>query len=354
MSFALLIPCIGPFIAVELSILIYVVIVVGMTNKRTGFYKGITGFRRGSEEFLYEAVEHSIYQWWWEFLRLSPVFWYAQHADVTPVVPKVAEVCEQAGDVREDRFNKWWRGTGSVLFEEARRPLQLRRVDEQTLGDHEFYPQGKSMLVEVPLTATSRTLVKQFKKLLAQTHGNQRVDVLEHSNAAWKLHTKRYNLVALENQFWVLIYRLLYPDIAAWRIGDRLQISPGLKLRDIDRQRYAGKTSPISRAQSTVGRFLYKAQRTVANAELASFPNFNQISAADMPFGEHHHKNFLIATRGTVSEPSAWQQWLHEEFHWRLVKRIKEKNRIAGMTAVDPKVVQRLSKFIAGESDLLS
>lgn len=325
-----------------------------MRNQRTGFYKGIAGFRRGSEELLYEAAEHSVYQWWWEFLRLSPVLWYAQHAGVTPVVPKMAEVCEQAGDVREDRFNKWWRSTGSVLFEEARRPLQLRRVDEQALGEHEFYPQGKSMLVEVPLTVTSRTLVKQFKKLLAQTHGDQRVDVLEHSNAAWKLHTKRYNLIALENQFWVLVYRLLYPDIAAWRIGDRLQISPGLMLRNIDRQRYAGKTSPISRAQSTVGRFLYKAQRTVANAELASFPNFNPIAVTEMPFGEHHHKDFLIATRGTVSEPSAWQQWLHEEFHWRLVKRIKEKNRIAGMTAVDPKVVQRLSKFIAGESDLLS
>ena len=270
------------------------------------------------------------------------------------MVPKVAEVCEQAGDVREDRFHKWWRTTGSVLFEEARRPSQLRRVDEQALGEHEFYPEGKSMLVEVPLTVTSRTLVKQFKKLLAQTHGDQRVDVLEHSNAVWKLHTKRYNLVALEHQYWVLVYRLLYPNIAAWRIGDRLQISPGLKLRDIDHRRYDGKSSPISRAQSTVGRFLYKAQRTVANAELASFPNFNPVAAVEMPFGERHHKEFLVATRGTVSEPSAWQQWLHEEFHDRLVKRIKEKNRISGMAAVNPKVITRLPKFIAGESDLLS
>jgi len=354
MSFALLIPCIGQFIAIELSKSIYLVIVVVMRNQRTGFFKGITGFRRGSEELLYEAAEHSIYQWWWDFLRLSPVFWYAQHAGVTPVVPKMAEVCEQAGDVREDRFNKWWRSTGSVLFEEARRPLQLHRVDEQSVGEHEFYPQGKSMLVEVPLTVTSRTLVKQFKKLLAQTHGNQRVDVLEHSNAVWKLHTKRYNLVALENQFWVLVYRLLYPDIAAWRIGDRLQISPGLKLRDIDRDRYPGKTSPISRAQSTVGRFLYKAQRTVANAELASFPNFKPIAVTEMPFGEHLHKDFLIATRGTVSEPSAWQQWLQEEFHWRLINRIKEKNRISGVTAINPKLIARLPKFITGESDLLS
>lgn len=304
---------------------------------------------------MYEAAEHSIYQWWWEFLRLSPVLWYAQQAGVTPVVPKVAEVCEQAGDIREDRFNRWWRTRGSVLFEEARRPLQLRRVDEQALGEHEFYPPGKSMLLEVPLTVTSRTLVKQFKKLLAQTHGDQRVDVLEHSNATWRLHTKRYNLVALENQFWVLVYRLLYPDIAAWRIGDRLQISPGLNVRGIaPTSSLIRKSSPHARMQSTVGRFLYKAQRTVANAELGSFPNNKPVTGVDMPFGPHCHTEYLVATRGTVDEPSAWQQWLHEEFHWRLVKRIKEKNRITGMTAVDPKVVARLSKFIAGESDLLS
>jgi len=326
-----------------------------MNRSRTGFYKGITGFRRANEELLYEAAEHSIYQWWWEFLRLSPVLWYAQQAGVTPVVPKVAEVCEQAGDIREDRFNRWWRTRGSVLFEEARRPLQLRRVDEQALGEHEFYPPGKSMLLEVPLTVTSRTLVKQFKKLLAQTHGDQRVDVLEHSNATWRLHTKRYNLVALENQFWVLVYRLLYPDIAAWRIGDRLQISPGLNVRGIaPTSSLIRKSSPHARMQSTVGRFLYKAQRTVANAELGSFPNNKPVTGVDMPFGPHCHTEYLVATRGTVDEPSAWQQWLHEEFHWRLVKRIKEKNRITGMTAVDPKVVARLSKFIAGESDLLS
>ena len=283
------------------------------------------------------------------------MLWYAQQAGVTPVVPKVAEVCEQAEDIREDRFNRWWRTTGSVLFEEARRPLQLRRVDEQALGEHEFYAPGKSMLLEVPLTVTSRTLVKQFKKLLAQTHGDQRVDVLEHSSATWRLHTKRYNLVALENQFWVLVYRLLYPDIAAWRIGDRLQISPGLNVRGIaPTSSLMRKSSPHARMQSTVGRFLYKAQRTVANAELGSFPNIKPVKGVDMPFGPRCHTEYLVATRGTVSEPSAWQQWLHEEFHWRLVKRIKDKNRITGMTAVDPKVVARLSKFIAGESDLLS
>lgn len=325
-----------------------------MSNQQTGFYKGIPGFRRENEELLYRAAEHSIYEWWWEFLRLSPVIWYAKQAGVTPADKEVARVCELSGDLGKDHFEKWWRSTGAALFVEARLPLKLRRVDEDALDEHVFYPPGKSMLLEVPLNVTSRTLVRDFKKLLAATHDNKRVKVTEHSNAIWRLHTKRYNLHALESQYWVLVYRLLYPNIAAWRIGDRLQISPGLKLRDLDHGHFDGKSSPISRAQSTVGRFLYKAQRTVANAERASFPNFSPISAVEMPFGKQHHAEYITAVLGSDGGRSAWQEWLHDQFHWRLVARIKEKNRIEGMTAVNPKLISRLPKFIAGESDLLA
>jgi hypothetical protein len=324
-----------------------------MKDKRTGFFKGLPGFTRESSELLYRDIEHGIYRWWWEFMRLSPVFWFALQTGAKPVVPKVAEVLEQAGDIRNDRFNRWWRDRGHHLFEEARRPLKLRRVDEQNFTDHIFYPEGKSMLVEVPLTITTRTLFKDFKKLLAVTHGDQRVDVLAHSSALWKLHTKRYNLMAIENEFWVLVYRLLYPDIAAWRIGDRLQIAPGLNLRGVEASRYLQKSTPISRMQSTVGRYLYQAQRRVTNAELGSFPNSKLTKSLEMPFGKSLHDKYIAATTDSLTESSAWRQWLYDEFHSTLVKRIKEKNRVTGSAAIDHKIIQRLPKFISGESDLL-
>lgn len=325
-----------------------------MKTQRSGFYKGLTVLRREDQWLVYERAEHSVYRWWWEFLRLSPVIWYAKQAGVTPVDFTVAQVCEQAGDVLGDRFYDWWHNTGSLLFEEARRPLKLRRVDETAFDQHEFYPEGKSMLVEVPLTVTSRTLVKQFKALLAATHGHQRIDVLAQSNAVWRLYTKRYNLTALESQFWVLVYRLLHPNISAWRIGDRLQIAPGLQVRGIVAvSPKLHKTSPHARMQSTVGRFLYKAQRTVANAERASFPNIKAVTAVEMPFGPQYHGGYIEATQDSGDTPSAWKLWLKQEFEERLVERIKLKNRIRGMAAVNPTVVQRLPKFIAGESDQL-
>ena len=266
----------------------------------------------------------------------------------------MAKVFEQAGDLGPRRFEKWWNATGTRLFVEAERPFRLRRIDDPGMEAQVLYPAGKSMLIEVPLTVTSRTLIKQFKEVLAQAHDGQRVDVLEHSTAIWRLHTKRYNLQTIENEFWVTVYKLIYPDIASWRIGDRLQISPGVNLRGIRPERYLGRSTPITRMQSTVGRYLYKGQRTVWNAELGRFPDSGPCSITDKPFGQKHHMEYLAATRGTLSEPSPWQLWLRQQYRSQLAELIKEKNHITGLTAVDPKVMMRLPRFIAGESDLLS
>lgn len=323
-----------------------------MRHDERRFYKGIPGFTRARESEVFDAAELSIYRWWWQFLRLSPVFWYAQHQGVLPTDPVLARVCAQAGNLRHGSFRRWWLEAGADLFVESKRPLQLRRIDET--GVDQLYPAGKSMLVEVPLNVTTRTLVRQFRQLLALTHGDQRVDVLAHSTAQWRLFTKRYNFKALEHQYWCLIYRLLYPGIASWRIGDRLQISPGLNVRNINTLTWQSKNNPVTRLQSTVGRYIYKAQRAVRNAEQGSFPNFNPCSTVEMPFGQALNLHFMEVTNTKGPERSPWQEWLHEEFHSELVRRIKEKNRITGIAAVNHKVMLRLPKFIAGESDLLS
>jgi hypothetical protein len=278
------------------------------------------------------------------------VFWFARQEGKLPEDLQLAKVFLQAGDLLNNDFRKWWRTTGANLFVESKRPLKLRRVNETET--QELYPAGKSMLVEVPLNVTTRTLVRQFRELLAKTHGDQRVDVLAHSTAQWKLFTKRYNQQALENQYWVLIYRLLYPNIAAWRIGDRLQLSPGVKLRNINTQRWTDKNNPVTRMQSVVGRYIYKAQRAVANGEIGSFPNFNPVERPEMPFGNKANLFYLVMTECKGETYSPWQQWLHEQFHDELVSRIRRKNGIYGINNDETKKM-RFDNFVAGVSDLM-
>jgi len=329
-----------------------------MRRSNTGFYKGLSGFSRPNQQQVYEAAEDSVYRWWWQFLRLSPVFWYAQHTGHTPTDPQLAEIYQQAGDLTKGSFMAWWQRTGRHVFEEARRPHSLRLVDVDNISHHELYPEGQSIVLEVPLNISTRTLVMQFKRELAKHHEGRSLDVLAQSTAHWQLYTKRKNLKPLESQWWVLLYRLLYPKIAVWRIGDRLQISPGLRARDIEHTRYyKGEATPRDRLQAITGRYLYKAQRTLSNAELGNrFPNSTPCSAVAMPYGKQRHSDYLAATVGTEvgNEHTAWQQWLHTEFHEDLVSRIKFKNRFTGIAAADMKFIQRFPAFVAGTSDLLA
>jgi hypothetical protein len=75
-----------------------------MTRANSRFYKGLTGFSRANERLVFDAAEHSVYRWWWEFLRLSPVFWYAQRTGLTPSNKQMAQVCEQAGNLSKPSF----------------------------------------------------------------------------------------------------------------------------------------------------------------------------------------------------------------------------------------------------------
>ena len=326
-----------------------------MKRQNTSFYKGLAGFTRATDQLIYDAAEHSVYRWWWEFMRLSPVFWYAQRTGLAPVDPNTSTMAKQAGDLSNHHFMTWWRETGSKVFAEERLPRKLRLLDVDSEPELELHPQGQSVIMEVPLSVTTRTLMKQFRALLAQQHDHKPVDVLAHSSAAWRLHTKRYNLNALENQYWVLVYKLLYPNIAVWRIGDRLQISPGLTVRDIDHSRYSkAQTNPRDKLQATVGRYLYKAQRALSNAECGNgFPNNTERTGLKMPFGKRHQADYLAATTAVKGQQSPWHQWLHEEFHEDLVYRIKNKNRLRGMIAADLNFIKRFPAFVAGTSDLI-
>ena len=318
------------------------------------FYKGIPGFTREREETLWWEAERGIYGWWWRYLRLSPVFWYARETGHAPAHPKLAKTWEEAGDLRADRFSDWWQATGAKLFVEEVRPQRARLVDEDNLAEFVFYPKGKSIVVEIPLTIRQGTINRQIREIFAEHHAGRGLDVMAHSSAKWPLHTKRYDLKTLEKEYWAKLYRLLYPNIAAWRVGDRLKLAPGLNLRDLDRWKFNHSTSPLTRMNSTIGRYLYKANWTLWQAEMGTFPNANKAEPVEHPFGAKHHQAFLDATKDTDGQMSAWQRWLYDQYHAGLVERIRKKNNLTGISAVNARTMELLPKFIAGETDLLS
>lgn len=322
------------------------------------FFKGITGFTRSNDDLLMEAAEDSVYYWWWAFMRLSPVFWYARETGLPLVEPQIAQTYAAVGTLRSPSFEGWWSQRGKYLFAEERRPAKVRLVDVDNIPEHELYK--KSVLVEIPLTIRRQTILKQFKNLLEEVHEGRRLDLAKTSTAQLRLHTKKFNLRTLENEYWAYLYRLLYPEITVWRIGDRLKIAPALKVDGIDRREAAFRngSGPFDKLNSLTGRYLYKAKFTRLHAELGSFPNYTSIEnpATSMPFGPKHHDDFMHATyegklTDAIKTPSAWQAWLHDEHAKDLKYRVLRVNHIDKEYISRPSVRERLPLYISGAID---
>ena len=258
-----------------------------MTTPRSRFYKGLTGFTASTEEEIYEIADNSIYRWWWEFMRLSPIFWYAAKTGHQPVKDSMAKAYQSAGNLRLISFTGWC----------------------------------ESML---------------------------------------KLHSKKYHSAAIENEYWVLLYRILYPKTPLWKIGDRLQINPtnrvrGLNPREVSDEYYRGR-GPIAKMQSVVGRCYYKARFARYHAEHGSFPNYTKVDEEldFKPFGAEIHPDFLAATDESTAKDSAWQKHIRRLYEEKLHDQILHKNNITGLLVTELKASGRLKQFTSGEIDSIN
>lgn len=331
-----------------------------MKYQRSRFYKGIPGFTVSSDDGLLDAAENSIYEKWWKFMRLSPVFWYAKQTGIAPTNSVIAENYEKAGNLDWPDFKTWWNRHGKYVFEEAKRPADVRLVDVDSTVNHELYQQ--SILVEIPLTITSKKIIKDLKALLREIeHEVSGSNVIKLSNASLKLKSKKFNLTTLQNESWVLIYRILYPHIPIWKIGDRLQLAPQHEVRELDQRVFSKGEGPFATLQSLTGRNLYKARFARYHMERGSFPNYTRVTDLHgvKPFGDKHHQDFLDATNESslveddLCDPvSPWQKHIQREYAQDLKHKIIHANWHNRRYVSEPKFKLQYDAFIAGKIEL--
>jgi hypothetical protein len=323
-----------------------------MNRQQRPFFKGLPSFVAPNDEMEVADARKSIYYWWWAFSRLSPVLWYANQAGAKPIDPAIAKVSEAMGDIWKGGFGFWWKTRGSKVFAETRRPAKVLPLDLMALHEHPF--DKEKLYLEVPLNIRQQTIISQFKKLLAQAHEGRALNLAAHSTAHLALHTKRYRLGTIEREYWVLLYRLLYPNIEIWRIGDRLQVAPHLKVRDTTGDEMLKRKHALN---AVTGRYYYKARFTLLNLERDSFPNYSEIkvSSRKQPFGTEQQKAFRAATEDDDANLSAWSLWLRgeylEELHFEVKSRIP--HLAYNMRRPESNARLRFPAFVEGKSDLL-
>lgn len=327
-----------------------------MNSSNRMFFKGFPGYSRS--DLVQEArdAEDTVYYWWWRFLRLSPVVWFSLSRDVLPKDEQIAQVIKDFGELKSDRFTTWWSDTGRNLFAESIRPERVALLNLAALQEHQFFED--KLYIEVPLSIRKETIIKQLKVILNEHHEGRYLDLAATSSASYALWTKRYRMRVVETEYWVMLYRLLYPKTTIWQIGDRLQIAPSLKVRGVDNKSHEYKKSnPMSRLNSLAGRFLYKARFTALNAERGIFPCSNKIELGDrhQPFGLKLQTEYRQATESKGTELSEWHQWLSDMHKTELRMKVMRANKIStdGYGVKEYKVRQRIAEFIEGKTDLI-
>jgi hypothetical protein len=303
-------------------------------------------FFRPTQDEEIEALKGSVYGYWYQFARLSPVLWFAHVMSAIPRNRSIAKVSKDFGDLWRMNFEAWAKKNARVLFPEQR---DFQRIEPYT-PRRQIKPDER--VIVVPMSIRRSTLMKQFKQFLNDEHPNNELNVLRTAHTArYKIHTKMYRDHVLDNERLVLIYRMLYPDTPIWVIADRLQLAPSNKVRFDGFHIRHNRKDDFDRLNSVGGRYLYKARRRLLNLERGSFPNASDIdvSAREQPFGRDLHPEFIRQTQLMAEKPSAWHKWLWREYHAEILHEVQLRNPRDGR-GCSPADWER---FISGKSNAI-
>lgn len=330
----------------------------------------IERFFKGGNRHVYQdpheeirEMANGVYGWWWKFLQLSPVIWFAKTRGVAPKDPEIARTVSLIGDIYDSSFAKWWEQTGRELFAEAKRPPKVKALTPELLMKKGF--QKDALYIEVPMNLTLKTIMRNLGKIVRDEHLGRQLNVLDHSNAQFKLAKKLKKFDVLERMYWVHLYRELYPEITAWQIGDRLRVSPALDVVNFNRDAWkvfiTNESSPLEKMQSLVGRDIYNARYLLLHMERGSFPKHTkfELSERHQPFGLKFQTEYRQATESTKDKKSEWHQWLEDRYGSELFRLLKEKHHFKSLTGFDAlerekklehmKKYDRFKRYVRGE-----
>lgn len=317
-----------------------------MLNKKL-FLKGLSLAREHSSA---TEAKSSIYHWWYRYLHLSPVLWYANETGIKPRNTDIAKVLKNGGDFLNKNFHSWWGGNCERLFAEPLGRKELIGLRVKDLATHTY--DKNSLYVEVPLSIPIDRVMKDFHSILMQHHKGRKLNLAATSQAVWPLHTMRYRLEVIERGYWTLVYKLLFPNLSIWRIGDRLQYAPHLKVRDTE---WASNERRFNSLNSLAGRYLYKGRYTLENAEQGIFPRLKKPDAicSDFPFGKKYHADFLKLTSTDEDEKSPWITSLENSLTDELMRIVYKRNLRYISAKPSSNTTEKFLAFYRGETDQL-
>lgn len=323
-----------------------------MNSKISTKYMGLKESSFESKKQLFEQADDSIYHWWWKFLRLSPVLWYSSHKKATIQDPVLNKVYAHTGGLPSHSFKAWWDQFGYAAFAEPSDEVFVKACSPQEALNSST---KDVLLVEVPLSLNKREIKSQFTLLLNKVHRGRNYDVEAFSKAPLKLYTHKFNLTTIERQYWVLLYKLIYPKTPLWVIGDRLRLAPHLDVRHIDRKTVERRSEAMFiHLQSQTWRYHAHAEYLLQNLIKGSFPNYTKPfreAEADL-FFDKQNDEFRALTKVDSEVSSPWQKWIKRHYQEQLHQKIISINNFGKLYKDSSSFNANFKKFIRGKLEM--
>jgi len=182
---------------------------------------------------------------------------------------KCSEIYQDFGDVRGDDFKAWWSkgGRGPHLFAEPRAEDSMRLLE----ANENALSRDEALTVSVPLYLPRKLIEQRFKQLLDIHHGGKRGHQLAKKSKARFRVQGQPNVPALRLGLMIYEYKLAYPKLALWEVGNAI---PGvLQVQKIkagdDREDLLLKKRALA---ATVSRYLRRVQESIQRVGEGAFP----------------------------------------------------------------------------------
>ena len=243
------------------------------------------------------AEMQALYQYWFEYLKLSPSYALAKKhrlgtltAKEKKQLPKdfadVLKTYDDFGDVHQQLFKLWWIERGlNLMGTPTKQPSpqiiktlsansKKNDMDELNQYIHNEWKeigQPNTLVLAIPLHIKRSRLMKEITQILSDSISNKPTQ----TKAKYQLLQKKTHLNSLKVGIKVLWLRALRPEADLWRIGTEADVSKTYS-REVD-PTSTKKTTLTSQARQTLtivtSRALLNATMVAENAARGIFPS---------------------------------------------------------------------------------
>jgi len=188
--------------------------------------------------------KHSIYYYWWAYLRCNEQYAEACRLEGTVRGP-MSKLYRDFGDVHGLKFKEWWQQRGHYLFAEPPSEIPVQIVHGSSV-----YQLPKTVLVRIPLQQPFQLTIRQLRELIGtriiEEKGKGRARRAAPSRALYPV-TRKFTLRSLENYLaaWTAVRR--NPKATLSQLADALEVKGPASFPPSSSQYKIAQTNEMSR-----------------------------------------------------------------------------------------------------------